>query len=312
MKIKMGQLFLIICGLTPSFSLIAETYVQLKPVIEENCTRCHNADGIADFLPFESFADVKSAVSKMLTAIQSGRMPKDNPGFNAAPDGKRLMTWLTSGEDLFPAPPVTPPPVTPPPVTPPPSGGDNYASIKPILEDNCTRCHNADGIADFLPFESLADVKSAVTKMTTALESGRMPKDNPGFNSSAAGKRLLTWLKTGKDIHGSGPTPPVTPSHPILKDPRTLTYDDVKVIIRQNCVGCHNPNGQMSRWPLETLPQVQRKRTGMIKQLNKQNMPLGNPEFRFSQDGRALLGWLEFGKEFGISNPPPVGGDDDG
>lgn len=281
MKVKALDMYLIVVSsFAPSSGVLAETYTELKPIIDANCARCHNADGIADFLPFESFADVKPVVKKMADALRTGKMPKDNTGFNATPDGQRLLNWLTTGEDLFP----------------PPQQGDTYVTMKPLVDTHCKSCHNADGIADFLPFETFNDVKSSVNKMTEALKSGKMPKNNPTFNATPEGKRLLNWLTTGSDLHGQPPPVPV-PQHPILKDPRELTYEEMKPIIRQNCVGCHNPRGQMPRYPFETFDQVSEKSKAMLKQLSRTRMPMGNPEFRFTQDGRALMGWLEFGRD---------------
>jgi uncharacterized membrane protein len=268
----------------------ADTYATMKTIVDDNCKKCHNADGLADFLPFETFTDVKTNVNKMTAALQTGKMPKDNLTFNTTVDGKRLLTWLTSGSDLHSAPPTPP--------TPPPQQADTYATMKTIVDDNCKKCHNADGLADFLPFETFTDVKTNVNKMTAALQTGKMPKDNTTFNTTVDGKRLLTWLMSGSDLHPTVPTPPpVLPPHPIKKDPRDLTYEDMKPIIRRNCVGCHNPNGRMSRFPFETFDQVANKASAMYKQITRRKMPDGDPEFRFTADGRALLGWLEFGRD---------------
>jgi uncharacterized membrane protein len=267
----------------------AETYADVKDVIDKNCTRCHNADGVADFLPFDTFNDIKPVIKKMADMIKAGKMPKDDPAFKDSPEGARLIAWLTSGEDLFPPAP--------------PQQGDTYVTMKPLIDQHCASCHNADGIADFLPFQSLAEIKPNSKKMAEALQSGKMPKNNPTLNSTPEGKRILAWLTTGSDLHAPVPQPP---AHPILKDPRDLKYEDVKTIIRQNCVGCHNPKGQMPKYPFETFDQVADMASKMFKQLSRRKMPLGNPEFRFTQDGRALLGWLEFGRDLNGSD----GGED--
>ncbi len=176
---------------------------------------------------------------------------------------------------------------------------ETYTDLKIIVDSNCTKCHNADGIADFLPLETFAEIKPVAKKLSAALSSGKMPKDNTGFKDTSDGKRLLSWLTTGEDIFGPPPTqcPPPPPEHLLMKDPRDLTYAMISPIIKIICTGCHNPSGQASRYPFQTFEQVADRATGMLKQLSKQKMPRGNPEFRFSQDGRALMGWLESGKD---------------
>jgi hypothetical protein len=62
----------------------------------------------------------------------------------------------------------------------------------------------------------------------------------------------------------------------------------------------------MPKYPFETFDQVADMASKMFKQLSRRKMPLGNPEFRFTQDGRALLGWLEFGRDLNGSD----GGED--
>ncbi|MCX6126137.1 MAG: hypothetical protein NTV34_15505 [Proteobacteria bacterium] len=184
------------------------------------------------------------------------------------------------------------------------SFAETYQDLKPVLEANCTRCHNADGLADFLPFESFNEVKPQPQKMAEVLTSGRMPKDNPEFKNTPEGARLLKWLTSGDDLYAQ--PPPDAPQHPILKDPRELKYADLKPIIVRSCTGCHNPNGQARKISFATFEDVSRRSKKMLRELLERNMPRGDPDFRFSKDGRALIGWLEFGRDLGSSDAKPI------
>ena len=67
-----------------------------------------------------------------------------------------------------------------------------FANVGPIVADNCGGCH--------APFKTLDGIKAQKTQMIAELKSGAMPKGNPGFKSTADGKKVLKWLKTGKDL----------------------------------------------------------------------------------------------------------------
>lgn len=68
----------------------------------------------------------------------------------------------------------------------------SYATVGPIVTANCGGCH--------APFKTLAGIKANKTAMLSMLKAGAMPKGNPGFKSTADGKKVLSWLKSGKDL----------------------------------------------------------------------------------------------------------------
>ena len=187
------------------------------------------------------------------------------------------------------------------------SSAATYEDVKANINTNCAHCHNPQGAAFFLPFNSLGEIKGNQDAMISAIEDDYMPMDNvPGFKNSPAGVALLNWLRTGTDLRDQ--PPPATPPHILMRDPRTLSYADVKPIIDRQCVGCHNPNGRMPRKRFDTLTGILRYADEMWDELDQGKMPFGDPEFRFTEDGRALMGWLRYGPE---TNPPAGGNDDD-
>jgi len=185
-----------------------------------------------------------------------------------------------------------------------------YTDVKPVLDGTCVPCHNPRGQAGFLPLTALAEVKGNEAYMISAIETDYMPMDAaPGFKTSEGGKRLLEWLKGGTDLGH----PPSAPPHILMKDPRELRYADVKPIIDRHCTGCHAPGGRMARKPLTTLDGIKRHVRDAWEQVDKGLMPQGNAEFRFTADGRALMGWLRYAPDAGgpRSGAPTPGGDDD-
>lgn len=176
---------------------------------------------------------------------------------------------------------------------------EKYPQIKPVIDAACVTCHNnSGGDADFFPFVTFEDIKGNQEAMAKALETGYMPQDNPTFKDTIDGKRLINWLRKGEDLFPPpvSECPPIPPPHPLMKDPRQLTYEEIAPIIKRSCGGCHNPSGEARDVPMTTSGQVLGIKKDMLKELERGSMPKGNREFRFSADGRALMGWLESGK----------------
>ena len=67
-----------------------------------------------------------------------------------------------------------------------------FATTGPLVASSCGGCHAA--------FKTLAGIKADKTKMISMISAGVMPKGNPGFKSTANGKKVLKWLKTGADL----------------------------------------------------------------------------------------------------------------
>ena len=91
-----------------------------------------------------------------------------------------------------PAPCVTP---SPQPTTTPVPTGPTWTEVQPIVTTNCTRCHNPNGSADFLPLTSETEVRNAADIIITNVEGGVMPPRNKTFASTPDGQKLLQWLK---------------------------------------------------------------------------------------------------------------------
>lgn len=75
-----------------------------------------------------------------------------------------------------------------------------YKDAKPLLEEHCTTCHASGGPAAALPLDSLRDVRKHRRHMITHIEEGSMPPGDPDFATSADGRKLLRWLKRGKEF----------------------------------------------------------------------------------------------------------------
>lgn len=69
------------------------TYAEVGPVIQTVCGRCHTAN-------FSTLAKVKASRTRMLGVINSGRMPKGNPGWRNTEDGQRVIDFLTHSPEL--------------------------------------------------------------------------------------------------------------------------------------------------------------------------------------------------------------------
>lgn len=67
-----------------------------------------------------------------------------------------------------------------------------FAVVGPLVAANCGGCH--------AQFKTLAGIKADKAAMIAKISAGAMPKGNPGFKSTADGKKVLKWLKTGKDL----------------------------------------------------------------------------------------------------------------
>ena len=67
-----------------------------------------------------------------------------------------------------------------------------FAVVGPLVAANCGGCH--------AQFNGLAGIKADKTAMIAKISAGAMPKGNPGFKSTADGKKVLKWLRTGNDL----------------------------------------------------------------------------------------------------------------
>lgn len=83
-----------------------------------------------------------------------------------------------------------------------------------------------------------------------------------------------------------------------------LSYPDVKAIIDENCVVCHAAGGPVDVLPFQTLDQIRGRAERMKAALADGRMPLGNPDFKNTSDGRLLLEWLSSGVD--LFPPAPV------
>ncbi len=67
-----------------------------------------------------------------------------------------------------------------------------FASVGPKVAGTCGGCH--------AQFKTLAGIKADKKAMIAKITAGAMPKGNPTWKTSADGKTVLKWLKTGADL----------------------------------------------------------------------------------------------------------------
>ena len=67
-----------------------------------------------------------------------------------------------------------------------------FASVGPKVASTCGGCHSQ--------FKTLAGIKADKKAMIAKITAGAMPKGNPAWKTSADGKTVLKWLKTGADL----------------------------------------------------------------------------------------------------------------
>ena len=80
-----------------------------------------------------------------------------------------------------------------------------------------------------------------------------------------------------------------------------LVYSDVKNIVDDNCVVCHAADGPVSILPFESLADIKGKQARMKTAITSGEMPMGNPDFADTADGKKLVEWLTNGKD--LSEP---------
>ncbi|HET9240853.1 MAG TPA: hypothetical protein VFO10_26550 [Oligoflexus sp.] len=74
---------------------------------------------------------------------------------------------------------------------------------------------------------------------------------------------------------------------------------DIKPIVIDTCGGCHNAADASGGVILETQDQVVKLKSSIITVLNEGRMPLGDPGFGSSEEGKKFLEWLS-------AQPDPV------
>ena len=67
-----------------------------------------------------------------------------------------------------------------------------FATVGPIVQATCGGCH--------AQFQGLAGIKADKAAMIAKISAGSMPKGNPTWKTTADGKKVLKWLKTGADL----------------------------------------------------------------------------------------------------------------
>jgi mono/diheme cytochrome c family protein len=80
------------------------------------------------------------------------------------------------------------------------------------------------------------------------------------------------------------------PSDPENPQPTKVTFSDVAAIVTANCAGCHNGAREFS---LQTREDFVAKNPTPLNELLSGGMPLWNPGFKDTADGKLLIQWLQ-------------------
>jgi uncharacterized membrane protein len=67
-----------------------------------------------------------------------------------------------------------------------------FATVGPKVAATCGGCH--------AQFKTLPGIKADKKAMIAKITAGAMPKGNPTWKTTADGKMVLKWLKTGADL----------------------------------------------------------------------------------------------------------------
>jgi hypothetical protein len=84
-----------------------------------------------------------------------------------------------------------------------------------------------------------------------------------------------------------------------------LVYSDVKIIIDDNCVVCHSADGPVSVLPFESLADIKGKQDRMKRAITNGDMPMGNPDFADTAEGKKLIQWLTNGSDLSEPSQQP-------
>lgn len=83
-----------------------------------------------------------------------------------------------------------------------------------------------------------------------------------------------------------GSTQPTDPTDP----PAKVTFNDVAGIVKANCASCHNGTSNFS---LKTREDFVSKKPFPLDEIQAGSMPLRNPGFKDTADGKLLIQWLQ-------------------
>jgi len=273
------------------------------------CISCHNSGG--NFMPLESYAQIKPRLSQIADAVRAGRMPKNSP----LPDLSKqlLFAWIDQGapETIDASLPVVgceggtgtnPPPLE---IKP------NYESLKAtIFSSRCISCHDSSGFVtdyDFTSYESMTSYKKLFKTPTTggdnrfihALVTGEMPEKSTPLPQEQIDVIRL-WIELGlPEFEGApgidlgNPPSPVPGDGTVSNPPKEdcIDYAFIKAqVFEQRCVGCHGTKGGVN---LETYSNVKSHLSMIEKMVSTDQMP---PKKPLAADlKKNLLAWIKNG-----------------
>ncbi|MFQ5791064.1 MAG: hypothetical protein ACE5JI_11390 [Acidobacteriota bacterium] len=114
---------------------------------------------------------------------------------------------------------------------------DAWKDVEPILEAHCVSCHDGFSMPDLVPldqYEPAARLASVRPLLAEKIEWGSMEKylEGPGEK-----EKILSWIESGAP---------------------ESEWQDVKPILAERCVSCHNPLGVPGLVALDRYPSVAR------------------------------------------------------
>ncbi len=157
---------------TPSPTPTLTWEKDIQPIINENCSYCHSGVDASGKLVIETQDQVLKLKASITKTLNKGSMPPDDPRFASTDAGKKLLNWLN--------PPVAP--------------VSYQLTIKPIIDDNCQRCHTKGKADGGYAFDTEAQAVKYRKAIASTVKSGSMPRGDRKFKNSAEAKVLLDWI----------------------------------------------------------------------------------------------------------------------
>ncbi|MFO0741270.1 MAG: hypothetical protein U0270_35570 [Labilithrix sp.] len=136
-------------------------------------------------------ADEESSSDQDLTAADSGPVWTDaSVSSDAGPAIDSGPVWTDASVSSDAGPAIDSGPVVTDASVP---SVPTYANVAPIINSVCGHCHASK-------FSTLEKVKANKSRMFSLINSGRMPKNNPGWRNTADGQDVLDFLAESPEL----------------------------------------------------------------------------------------------------------------
>lgn len=210
-------------------SAAVPTYVDVAPILQDQCIVCHSGEAAPLGLRLDSFANLQRgsqngpvarpgdpAASELVRRIRGSRLPRmplTGPPYLDEAATALIEAWIAGG--MAPGPAEAAASVA---AKPPPGPGEpvTYADVAPIFLQRCVKCHSDRGLRDRPP-EGLrlksrelilaggervvvlpgVPAASELVRRITGQSQPRMPFDGPPYLSADEIRLVSDWVAQG-------------------------------------------------------------------------------------------------------------------